>query len=144
MKEIKNQKVVDLYFKRREEALEKEFDAIRENIKEADSNYIFIKQLKDQFNEYIEKSEIKDVNTNAFPALPLTEESMAKCDEAFNDHKKKIDELNNIKEEIIALLSGCEAYEQEMEILHTYKIVNYNSHYVSMNKIDVNDSNKTN
>ncbi len=142
MKEILNQKVVDLYFKRKKEVLEKEFDTIRENIKEADSNYIFIKQHNDQINEYIKSSELKGISVNV--KLPLTEESVAKRDEADNDYKKKINELNNIKEEILALLSGCETYEQEMEILHTYKIVNYNSHYVNMNKIEDNDSNKTN
>lgn len=132
MKEIKNQKVIDLYFKRRKEALNDEFDAIRENIKEVDSNYIFIKQLKDQFNEYIEKNEIKDVNTNTFPVLSLTEESMAKCDEAFDDLNKKINELNDLKEEIIALLSGCDTYEQEMVILKNYGIVTDNNKMVSL------------
>ena len=141
MKEIKNQKVVDLYFKRKEEALKEEFEAIRENINEIDSNYIFIKQLKDQFNEYVEKNEIKDVIKNVFPELPLTEESEARCQEAYNDYTKRIDELNSFKEEILALLSGCDTYEQEMEILQTYKIVNYNTHYVSMNKIDVSETN---
>lgn len=141
MKEIRNQKVVDLYFKRKEEVLSDEFDAIRENVKEADRNYIFIKQLKEQFDEYIEKYEIKDVNKNVFPALSLSEESMAKCDEVYDDYKKKLNELNSVKEEITALLSGCETYEQEMEILQTYKIVNYNTHYVSMNKIDISETN---
>ena len=133
MKEIKNQKVVDLYFERRKEALNDEFDAIRENIQEVDSNYIFTKQLKDQFNEHIEKNEIKDVNINIFPVLPLTEESKAKCDEAYNDYKKKLDDLNNIKEEITALLSGCETYEQEMEILRSYNIVTVDNKLVETN-----------
>lgn len=133
MKEIKNQKVVDLYFERRKEALNDKFDAIRENVEEVDSNYIFIKQLKDQFNEHIEKNEIKDVNINIFPVLPLTEESKAKCDEAYNDYKKKLDDLNNIKEEITALLSGCETYEQEMEILRSYNIVTVDNKLVETN-----------
>lgn len=141
MKEIKNQKVVDLYFQRKEKVLSDEFDAIRESVKEIDCNYIFIKQLKDQFNEYVEKNEIKDVDKNVFPVLSLSEESMAKCDEAYHDYKKKLDELNSIKEEITALLFGCETYEQEMEILQTYKIVNYNTHYVSMNNTEISETN---
>jgi hypothetical protein len=123
MKEIKNQKVVDLYFKRKEEVLKNEFEAAKDAIVKADSNYAFIKQLKDQFDEYIEKNEIKDVIKNAFPELPLTEESETKCNEAYNDCTKRIDELNHFKEEILAMLSGCETYEQEMEILRGYYIV---------------------
>jgi hypothetical protein len=101
MKEIKNQKVVDLYFKRKEKALEDEFDAIREKVKEADANYIFIKQYNDQINEYIKTNEIKDLCINV--ELPLTEESVAKRNEAYDDYRKKLEELNNIKEEITAL-----------------------------------------
>jgi hypothetical protein len=123
MKEIKNQKVVDLYFSRKKEVLLDEFNTTREAIKEIDNNYIFIKQLKDQFKEYIEKNEIKDVNINNFPTLHLTEESKAKYDEVYNDYNNKLGELNNLKEEILALLSGCETYEQEITILKSYKIV---------------------
>lgn len=123
MKEIKNQKVVDLYFSRKKEVLVDEFNTTREAIKEIDNNYIFIKQLKDQFKEYIEKNELKDVNINNFPTLHLTEESKAKYDEAYNDYNNKLGELNNLKEEILALLSGCETYEQEITILKSYKIV---------------------
>lgn len=136
MKEIKNQEVVDLYFSRKKEVLLDEFDTTQKAIREIDNNHIFIKQLKDQFKEYIEKNEIKDVNINNFPTLNLTKESKVKYDEAYNDYNNKLDKLNNLKEEILALLSGCETYEQEMEILQTYKIVNYNTHYVSMNKIE--------
>ena len=131
MKEIKNQKVVDLYFKRKEKALEDEFDAIREKVKEADANYIFIKQYNDQINEYIKTNEIKDLCINV--ELPLTEESVAKRNEAYDDYRKKLDDLNNIKEEITALLSGCETYEQEMEILRSYNIVTVDNKLVETN-----------
>lgn len=150
MKEIKNQKVVDLYFERRKEALNDEFDTINKSIVDADKHHIFMQDLKYQFETYLEDNEIKDKTAFSmneskeivfFPVLPLTDESKDKQTEAYNDYKKKLDELNNIKEEITALLSGCDTYEQEMEILQTYKIVNYNTHYVSMNKIDASETN---
>jgi hypothetical protein len=128
MKEIKNQKVVDLYFKRKEKALEDEFDTIREKVKEADRNYIFIKQHNDQINEYIKANEIKGVRINI--ELPLTEESVTKRDEAYNDYRKKIDKLNNLKDEVLALLSGCDTYEQEIAILRSYDIVTNNNKLV--------------
>lgn len=133
MKEIKNQKVIDLYFSRKKEALNDEFDITQKAITEIDKNYIFIKQLKDQFKEYIEKNEIKDVNTNIFPALHLTEESVAKRNEAYDDYRKKLDDLNNIKEEIIALLSGCDTYDQEIAILRSYNIVTVDNKLVETN-----------
>ena len=142
MKEIKNQKVVDLYFKRKEEALADEFEVTDKAIVDTDKNQIFIQGIKQQLDTYIEDNDIEA--EVVYPILPFTKETEEKRLETYNDYKKKLDELNNLKEEILAMLYGCETYEQEMEILHTYKIVNYNSHYVSMNKIDVNDSNKTN
>lgn len=142
MKEIKNQKVVDLYFERKKNILEEEHRATQEAIIEADKNYIFVQQLKDQFNAYVEENEIKNINKDiAEDALPLTEETNNKYDEIYNDYLNKVRELKNLKEEITAMLSGCETYEQEMEILHTYNIIDYNTHYVKMNQIYVTETN---
>lgn len=137
MKEIKNQKVVDLYFSRKEEEINKRYTETREELFKIDKNQIFIDELKKQYTDYYEanKDEISFLTGKFDIMLPLTEETKLKNIENDNLFKKEIDQLNEVKEEIIALLSGCETYEQEMEILHTYKIVNYNSHYVNMNKI---------
>lgn len=133
MKEIKNQKVVDLYFKRKEKILADEFKATNKAIVDADKNKIFILGIKQQLDTYIEENEIE--TKVVYPELPVTEETHNKLNETCNDYHKKLDELKNLKEEVLALLSGCDTYEQEMEILQTYKIVNYNTHYVSMGKV---------
>ena len=142
MSEIKNQKVVDLYFKRKKEALEEEFETINKSIVESDKNQIFIQNLKETYDKFIEENEIEGVSDKfSLPRLPLTSESQNKFDESCSNYKKKADELNNLKEEITALLSGCETYEQEMEILQTYQIVSYNTHYVKMEKTDFSKTN---
>lgn len=87
MSQIKNQKILDLYFKRRMEVEEQA--------------------------EYL-------VSGKTFSKLDL------------------------LKEEIEALLDGCDTYEQEMIILHSYNIVSFNPHYVKMNEIKTNKTNKTN
>ena len=140
MKEIKNQKVVDLYFKRKQEDIDKRYSEAREELFKSDKNQIFIAELKKQYDEYYEinKEDIGFKLEKFNIVLPLTEESKSKNAEIDNQFKKEYDQFDELKEEIIALLSGCDTYEQEMEILHTYNIVSYNSHYVSMNKIDDN------
>lgn len=143
MKEIKNQKVVDLYFKRKQEDIDKRYSEAREELFKSDRNQIFIAELKKQYDEYYEinKEDLGFKLEKFNVTLPLTEESKLKNAEIDNQYKKEFDQLNELKEEIIALLSGCDRYEHEMEILHTYNIVTYNTHYVSMNNIDVSKTN---
>jgi len=127
MKEIKNQQVVDLYFKRKQDAINKALDNAQRRIVEADKNHIFINQLKEQYNTYVEENEIKNVVVPSFSlTLPLTVESNNEFKRVSSEFNKQLDELNNLKEEIIAMLSGCVAYEQEMEILKSYGIVDEN------------------
>ena len=132
MKEIKNQKVVDLYFTRKKENLRKEFEISKKYIVESDDNNVFIQQLKCQLDKYIEENEIKDVEKFTFPMLPLTVESKNKHDEVYKDYYKKLKELDDTKAEILVMLSGCETYEQEMKILHSYNIVSFNTNYIKM------------
>ena len=133
MKEIKNQKVVDLYFERKKEALEEKYKTAKEAIVEADKNYIFVKQLKKQFKEYIDENEIEGSLIEPVISLPLTTESIDTLDKVGEDNYKKTKELYSIKEEITALLSGCETYEQEMEILRSYNIVTVDNKLVETN-----------
>lgn len=55
----------------------------------------------------------------------MTEESKEAIDLLNETYKKEKKELESKKEEILALLSGCERYEQEMMVLNAYGIVSY-------------------
>lgn len=136
MSGIKNQKVLDLYFTRKRDVLSKEYETKKKELTESDVNYLFIKELKNKFNKYVDEHEIKDIKEISFPELPLAEDTRLKLAEIYKEHCDKVNELNSKKEEIIAMLSGCETYEQEMKILHSYNIVSFNTNYVKMETIE--------
>lgn len=134
MKEIKNQKVVDLYFKRKKEEIDKRYEETRAELIKNDRNQMFVAELKKQFDEYFETNKDDFVATEKWNVvIPITEESKLKDTENVNQYKKEIDQLNDVKEEILALLSGCDTYEQEMEILRSYNIVTVDNKLVETN-----------
>lgn len=134
MKEIKNQKVVDLYFTRVKNELEKECAEGIKKAKENDENQKFIATLKCQLDQFTKGNEIP-VSFNV--SISDTRETIEKIIELTNEKNRKFNELRNFKEEIEAMLSGCQTYEQEMKVLHTYNIVHYDENYAGMH------SNKT-
>lgn len=129
MKEIKNQKVVNLYFTRVKNELEKEYAESIKTIKENDENQKFIATLKCQLDQFTKGNEIP-VSFNV--VISDTKETIEKIIELTNEKNKKLDELREFREEIEAMLSGCQTYEQEMKVLHTYNIVHYDKDYAGM------------
>lgn len=125
-KMILNQKVVDLYFERKKNEISEEFKVKFDKIIDKDENRIFLKKLEDEFNEYILKHEDDFENkykANFITMLPLTPKSKEEYDKLEDKLKSKQTELMEIKEEVIAMLSGCSTYEQEMAVLRSYHIV---------------------
>lgn len=123
MKEIKNQKVVDLYFSRKQNELDEIHKERRKNIINADANYIFASELQKQLNEYAkDKEELKNAKLNIIE-LPITEETKEAITKLDDEFIKSCKSLEDEKKEILVMLSGCETYEQEMVILKSYRIV---------------------
>ena len=128
MKEIKNQKVVDLYFERKKNALDNAYIEDIKAVEKIDPNKVFIEELKKQFDDYVEANvDNKNEKLSFDIFLPLTEgcsKTIAELKRQYIDNKKQLEED---KKEILAMLSGCETYEQEMVVLKNYYIVNDNN-----------------
>ena len=126
MKEILNQKVVDLYFERKKKLLDNAYLEDVMAVEKIDPNRVFVEELKKQFDEHV--GENADKNNVLFNvSLPLTEgcaATIAELKRQYNDNKKQLEEN---KEEILAMLSGCETYDQELVVLKNYYIVNDNN-----------------
>ena len=127
MKEIKNQKVVDLHFERKKKLID---NAYIEDVKAAekiDPNRVFVEELKKQFNDYVEANvDNKNEKLSFDISLPLTEgcsKTIAEIKRQYIDNKTQLEED---KEEILAMLYGCETYEQELVVLRSYGIVSDN------------------
>ena len=129
MKGIKNQKIVDLHFQRRQKEIEKEYETKILKVKKEDINQKFVDTLECQFNQYID-SMTTPCTFNVY--IAETEETTKKVGELSGEKDKKLNDLKLLKDEVGAMLSGCETYEQEMKILHAYNIVHYNTNYVKM------------
>ena len=133
MKEIKNQKVVDLYFKRKKQLIEEDYRNERKNIVEADKHQIFVTSLMDHLKTYIDDNEDLDVKIHSFLfSLPLCPESINKENELSEKYQAQFDMLKKEESEVLAMLSGCEIYEQEMVILKSYGIVDENNKIVNV------------
>ena len=134
---MRNEKVVELYFKREREKLTKTFEEKKEKAIKKDENQKFVETLKCQFDKYVEATEKESRPLEVSLCniqLPYTDETHQKIRELEEEYNvKRLGELNKKKEEIIALLSGCENYEQEMRILNTYKIVKYSDSALTLN-----------
>ena len=128
MKEIKNQKVVDLYFKRKFDSLEENRKKEYDTIMEEDKHYQFIVSIKKQIDDYIcQNDDLINVHYDTV-FLPLTKEASEKIQQLNETYIEKRKELNDKKEEVLTMLSGCENYDQEMVILNSYGIVSYSKY----------------
>ena len=123
MKEIKNQKVVDLYYERKEKELKDAMNADIEAAESIDKHQKFVADLKKQFEKYVENTELKTEPKSFDVSLPYTEECVATVEKIREQCLDSIKKVRAEKAEVIAMLSGCETYDQEMTILRSYGIV---------------------
>lgn len=132
VKEIRNQKVVDLYYERQFALLEENHKKEYELIKKEDKHYQFIESIQKQIDNYVKENEEdlkgETLHVNCFS---MTKESSKKIDDLESRYAEKKKELQAVKAEVLAMISGCETYEQEMEILKSYKIVDKNNRMIS-------------
>ena len=124
-KNMKTEKIVTMYFDKCEKQLREAVASATTKLYDEDENICKlreiieeIKKITDQYN--LNNKLINEDQINSF----CTEET---CWRIANINNIEINELNQIKEdkeEILTMISGCETYEQELEILKAYTIVN--------------------
>ena len=139
MNEILNQKVVDLYFERKRKLLEDTCKQEIETVKHIDPHQSFVAELKRQFDEYVEanKTELKSLAKNSMlefnVSLPCTLEYSETKIKLYEQLQQNINKLDELKEEILAMLSGCaENPAREMEVLKAYGIIGEDGKMVSL------------
>lgn len=124
MKEIKNQKVVDLYYDRKEKELKDAMNADIETARNNDLHQKFVTDLKKSFDKYVKDHSLElksEVNFDV--SLPYTDERIETVEKIREQGLDSIAKIYSEKKEVLAMLSGCETYEQEMAILRSYGIV---------------------
>lgn len=121
---MKTEKIISMYFDRCEKQLQEAVASATTKFYDEDSHIYKLRGLIEEIKKITDQYEsgLKFIEglINSF----CTEET---CWRISNIDNIKANELNNIKEEkeeVLAMISGCETYEQELEILKAYKIVN--------------------
>ena len=139
MKEIKNQQIVDLYYSKKVKALH---DKVKEECKQleaVDTHKSFIEDLKKQFDKHVEKHNIEFTKSPLAELkfdvkIPCTPECLASQEEIRKVCMDEVEKVHTEKAEVLAMLSGCDTYEQEMAVLRSYGIVSDKT--VKMMEID--------
>lgn len=114
--------LIKLYYNEKvEEFRENERNEIRE-IKKNDKIQELIEEFKLNLCQYND-CDIEDINIGIYGTIEITEESLDKIDNIKTETNKKIDELKLTCDKAKALLKMAETYEQKIEILIDYNIL---------------------
>ena len=115
--EKKEMELLDLYFIRKRDELEVKYHEKREKIKRKDVMYTEVMDLR---KKYAHIAEFNIYVTNCYKFSTEIETEIIKNDREFD---KKLDELYCQQREIEAQLDICETYEQKMNVLKIYNVV---------------------
>ena len=121
MKEIKTQKIVDLYQNKRLHNVDLDFNTKEEEILNKDNLYSFISKKLKEVNTEILKNGYDEIEICV--GNYTSNETDGELNKLSWERDKAKDDIKVSVFEIKAMLSACDTYEQEMEVLKNYKII---------------------
>ena len=121
-KKMYDNEILNLYYERMKEIYVNEHEQIIQDIKEQD---VFTK-LDNEYNNKLQKLLNKENKENKtyYKTNYLTEESEIKIEQQEDLFTENINNLKRKLEEVDVLLNIADTYENEMEILKNYNIIN--------------------
>ena len=123
-KEENIMKILDIYEEKQTKLIEKKYDKQIEELEEDDRLRVYFKQVEETVREMLEltEDEICTVSLNT-PVISLTKETIAKREEIVKLIREEKAELKNKIKEIQALLELAPNYEEKIQILRDYGII---------------------
>lgn len=109
-------KLLEIYRDRKMDNLFKEADEAQDKAWEKDNTYKTLKDLA-------EKTKTKDGYLFTFNFDSMSDSLREEMDKIQKDRGEKVTKLNKLIDEVNAQLSECETYEQKMNVLKTYEIL---------------------
>ena len=116
-KENKEMELLEIYFEEKQRQLEIKRDAKCDKIKLKDP---IIRDLEALAKKY---KDVKGLSIFANYEYQFSKEIYAELDKCEKDYKRQKGELIGLKKEIIAQLDLCETYEQKMNVLKAYGVI---------------------
>lgn len=121
-KKMYNNEILNLYYERMKKSYVIDHERVIQDIKEQD---VFTK-LDNEYNNKLQKLLNKENKENKtyYKTNYLTEESEIKIEQQEDLFTENINNLKRKLEEVDVLLDMADTYENEMQILKNYKIIN--------------------
>ena len=116
-KENKEMELLEIYFEEKQRQLEIKRDVKCDKIKLKDP---IIRELEALAEKY---KDVKGLSIFANYEYQFSKEIYAELDKCEKDYKRQKGELIGLKKEIIAQLDLCETYEQKMNVLKAYGVI---------------------
>lgn len=124
---MKSQAIVELYFSNLKAAVEEKTKKTVRELTEADSIVTAVQQKVDEIQNIIaeNKESIADRHASFDVEIGdlITVDTEAAITKVYKEKKEEDSRLNSLKREILTMLTPCETYSEEMEILFAYGII---------------------
>lgn len=126
-KDMKSKSIVELYFANLKAAVEEKTNKIVKELMEADSIVTAIQQKINEIRNII--SDNKENLADKYASFDveigdlMTVDTEAAITKAYEEKKEENIRLDTLKKEIMTMLTPCETYNDEMEILFAYGII---------------------
>ena len=121
MEENNMLKILEIYKEKKTREIEQKYDAQLEDLEINDHAQILINETKEKLKEMLETDKVM-ISVNSY-TVNLTSETIEKRNAIIDIIKKEKKELNNVIKEIEALLELAPNYEEKLQILRDYGII---------------------
>lgn len=114
-------KILEIYKEKKTKEIEQKYDAQLEDLEFNDPAQILINETEEKLKEILETDRvILSINSDT---ISVTSETIEKRNAIIDIIKKEKEELNNVIKEIEALLELAPNYEEKLQILRDYGII---------------------
>lgn len=126
-KDMKSKSIVELYFNNMKTAVKEKTSKTVNALTAADPIISAVQKKIDEIQKIInDNSQILACQSTSFDVEVgdlMSKETEASIEKAYTEKVKEVNRLNMLKNEILTMLTPCETYDEEMEVLFVYGII---------------------
>lgn len=126
-KDMKSKSIVELYFNNMKAAVKEKTSKTVNALTAADPIISAVQKKIDEIQKIInDNSQILACRSTSFDVEVgdlMSKETEASIEKAYTERAKEVNRLNMLKNEILTMLTPCETYDDEMEVLYVYGII---------------------
>lgn len=126
-KDMKSKSIVELYFNNMKAAVKEKTSKTVNALTAADPIISAVQKKIDEIQKIInDNSQILACRSTSFDVEVgdlMSKETETSIEKAYTERAKEVNRLNMLKNEILTMLTPCETYDDEMEVLYVYGII---------------------